>query len=469
MKPYTFYDYWSNAKVRGEWSEDTSAGKHWGFFVGDFTKLAWFYCVWLLVRKLALVVFLEMTDGSLNAGASLALQLADTAMLLFLWPFTDAQTTMCEALAGITNALTYISVAVPILSAEWPLLGGADWAGLPDTVEFLIAACGSMIAGISSFFGSIMQLMSTVMVCQGLVPSGPVVDFLAETGAGGLVAGFVADEAIAQATEGGDDKEEEQDEEDEAVQAALASAPAGTSASMQLEMDMKDVEGREEEFKAEVIGDVSVSLKGDPTKMRVLRLAAGSVWAHLQIDDGACPSFPSPAEAARELARQSHDPASPLRMGRHTQHVRRIPIILPADASVHDASVEPGRKGGRGEGGRGQGETTETDEQRALGGHQRQEQVKGGRGRLMSELSFIRMASHYRRATFSTSGRIGLSRDLGAENTKSELQGPRAHGVGGGGADGGPSRRAAGEGERELGGTRAIITTEVSRYVAFEC
>ena len=48
-----------------------------------------------------LVAFLELTDGSLNAGMALVLQLIDTAMLLFLWPFNDAQTTAIEALAGV--------------------------------------------------------------------------------------------------------------------------------------------------------------------------------------------------------------------------------------------------------------------------------------------------------------------------------------------------------------------------------
>ena len=100
LKAYTMYDYWVNAKVRGGWSEETKAGRHWGYLVGDFTKLAWFYCVWLLFRKVILVAFLELTDGSLNAGMSLVLQLVDTGMLLFLWPFNDSQTTFVEAVAG---------------------------------------------------------------------------------------------------------------------------------------------------------------------------------------------------------------------------------------------------------------------------------------------------------------------------------------------------------------------------------
>ena len=421
LKAYTLYDYWLNAKVRGEWSEETTAGRHWGYFVGDFTKLAWFYCVWLLVRKVMLVAFLELTDGSLNAGMSLVLQLVDTGMLLFLWPFNDSQTTFVEAVAGegvgresgsergknggrererereeekerevvcvcniwsrerdvhsargrdrtrnlkrqslhptnskicptpnpisrfssgVTNTLTYFSIALPIMSQEWafPL----EWS-LPPLIQFLVASFGAMLSAGSALCGSVMQLASAIMVCRGMVPSNPVLDFLANTGAGGLVAGFVADEALNQAVEGGGNEEEE--EEKEAVRKALEDAPADTNVSMRLDMDFGNVEGKEEEFKAEVARDVASSLGADESKIRVLSLAPGSIWIHLEIEEGASPTHPSPSEARLELERQARDPASKLRASKNFKHLKVItsPEALKACSVGSEVALTPSR------------------------------------------------------------------------------------------------------------------------------
>ncbi len=99
-----------------------------------------------------------------------------------------------EILAGVTNALAYFSIALPILGWSWPALE------LPEVLQLLLASCGAALAGISSFCGSIIKLIKACLIFSGsLQISNGSLDLMAAAGAGGLVAGFLADEALAQA------------------------------------------------------------------------------------------------------------------------------------------------------------------------------------------------------------------------------------------------------------------------------
>ncbi len=92
-KLYVLYDYVSALKVRGEWSDNNSAGRHWGFVVGDFSRFAYLFCVWLMIKKILLLTIMEHLDGEVNAGMALTLQLLDSVMLVVLLPFNDMQVT----------------------------------------------------------------------------------------------------------------------------------------------------------------------------------------------------------------------------------------------------------------------------------------------------------------------------------------------------------------------------------------
>ena len=61
------------------------------FLVGDFTKFAYLYCIWLLTKKLLLTAILQHIDGAPNAALAVSLQALDTIALVTLLPFNDVQ------------------------------------------------------------------------------------------------------------------------------------------------------------------------------------------------------------------------------------------------------------------------------------------------------------------------------------------------------------------------------------------
>ena len=216
-KPYALYDYWCNLKVRGGWSDGTVSGRHWSFFIGDFSKFAWFYCLWLFFRKIAISAIMTLSDGSLNAGLAVATQLLDATMLLLLLPYNDLQVTGIEAITGLTNSLAAFSLAMPVWGLSLPGLT------LPPGPQFLLVSFGALLAGISSFLGAAIKFVRSLLLLSGLISLGSdnvALNILTGTGAGGLVAGYLIDEAILSATTGN-----EQDEPD--APTALVLEPNG--------------------------------------------------------------------------------------------------------------------------------------------------------------------------------------------------------------------------------------------------
>ena len=211
-KYYAVQDYLTGLKCRGEWGADSSAGRHWSFIVGDFTKFAYLYCIWLLVKKLLLTATMQHIDGGANAVIALSLQGIDTVLLVLLLPFNDMQTTAIEAVAGIIAAIAYLSIAVPILDIQLPELD------LPYYVKFLLASTGAILAGVCSALESATRLLRALLICSGalalpaiIIPEHVAIDVLTGTGAGAIVAGNVADDLIARARAYAEGEEEEKD------------------------------------------------------------------------------------------------------------------------------------------------------------------------------------------------------------------------------------------------------------------
>jgi hypothetical protein len=96
--------------------------------------------------------------------------------------------------------LAYLSISLPMLHLDLPML---DW---PLETKFVLAALGAMLAGVSAAWDSATRLLRAVLVCGGLLslpavelPDNEALDTIASAGAGGLVAGFVADDLAARA------------------------------------------------------------------------------------------------------------------------------------------------------------------------------------------------------------------------------------------------------------------------------
>jgi len=97
------HEYLNDLRSRGSWGEDNQRERHWMFMVGDFTKTGWLYCVWLLLRKMLVIIVMEHLDGALNASLACSLQVIDTALLLLLLPFNDWQTMGSEGVAALST------------------------------------------------------------------------------------------------------------------------------------------------------------------------------------------------------------------------------------------------------------------------------------------------------------------------------------------------------------------------------
>ena len=153
-----------------------------------------------------------------------------------------------EVVAGITNALAYFSIALPLLGWSLPALE------LPEVFQLLLASSGAALAGISSFCGSIIKLFKALMIvggsCTSLQINNGALDMMAAAGGGGLVAGFLADEAISRMKDHaktGNTGDEEGDKDLE----------NGSGTSMVLELDSDyDALADKKQFGDEVCQDV---------------------------------------------------------------------------------------------------------------------------------------------------------------------------------------------------------------------
>lgn len=59
--------------------------------------------MWLLLRKITVILVMEHMDGALNATLAVSLQVIDTALLLLLLPFNDWQDMGCEGVAALSG------------------------------------------------------------------------------------------------------------------------------------------------------------------------------------------------------------------------------------------------------------------------------------------------------------------------------------------------------------------------------
>ena len=185
------------------------------------------------------------------------------------------QVTFVEVLAGITNSLAYFSIALPILG--WHIPGFE----LPEVFQFLLAACGAAMAGISSFCGSIIKLVKAFLIVGGALK---IPDL---AGAGGLVAGFLADEALGRMQDKlktGNTGDEEGDKELE----------KGDEGRMMLELDVEyDAIGDEQEFGDEICQDVAraAGLDVEAGEVRIVEICKApdpktGVLVYLAISNG---------------------------------------------------------------------------------------------------------------------------------------------------------------------------------------
>jgi hypothetical protein len=120
------------------------------------TGIGWIYAIFLLLKRLLLSATLEFTEGAINASMSLTLQSLDSALLLLLRPYSDAQATASEALAGLGDLSAYLAISLPVLFGPSVYIG--------DLPTLILASWGVLVKLCTSVMESVAGALSTVFL-----------------------------------------------------------------------------------------------------------------------------------------------------------------------------------------------------------------------------------------------------------------------------------------------------------------
>ena len=120
------------------------------------TGIGWIYAIFLLLKRLLLSATLEFTEGAINASMSLTLQSLDSALLLLLRPYSDAQATASEALAGLGDLSAYLAISLPVLFGPSVYIG--------DLPTLILAIWGVLVKLCTSVMESVAGALSTVFL-----------------------------------------------------------------------------------------------------------------------------------------------------------------------------------------------------------------------------------------------------------------------------------------------------------------
>ena len=82
-----------------------------------------------------------------------------------------------------------------------------------------------------------------------------------------------------------------------------------------LAMDLNEIAGDEEWFTESIAQDVAKAVGGDPSKVRIISLVAGSIRVLMALDEGICGDRRGALDVANDLQQQAADPNSPLKSG----------------------------------------------------------------------------------------------------------------------------------------------------------
>jgi hypothetical protein len=97
--------------------------------IGDYVGSAWFYCMWVVVKKLWVSASSNIIDPGLNAGVSLLNAVADLALLVYLWPFTARAANMAELAASSATLCCYFILGAPVMFPGQVMQLLPSWCG----------------------------------------------------------------------------------------------------------------------------------------------------------------------------------------------------------------------------------------------------------------------------------------------------------------------------------------------------
>jgi len=113
-------------------------------------------------------------------------------------------------------------------------------------------------------------------------------------------------------------------------QSMTASRKWAAEVQLTLDVDFREVLGREQEVKEGISLDIARAITGHAARVYVESLRAGSVIARVYLLDGVCNDGRQPGDAARELEQQVLDANSPLRRGAWTSKAMGVQCLASA-------------------------------------------------------------------------------------------------------------------------------------------
>ena len=342
---------WYHAKRnKGEWTEDTKESKFWRFLTKDFSQKAWKYCMWLLVRKFFLALVMTLTLGAVNAGCVIILQVVDVSVICFMNPFTDNAFQVSEVFGAVSNLLTMILAAMPVLYGAMPealgdfiiiccALMGTVMAAITTVVGPIFGFFGAIVGGLVALVGGGGGVGASNLAASGtLLAAGASIrdslqemaeDALEELGAAGDVevdvdSGDVAAVGVGVAAVGG---------------AAYCAGKIGArddhtglsgslSTTVKLGLDFsaagEEGSGKRREFEADIIQDLANAADEPDSRFDITRLSPGSIIVEFSILDDPTGHGPPASAILQSLQEQADVPSSKLRMGSITRHTETI-------------------------------------------------------------------------------------------------------------------------------------------------
>ena len=223
----------------GEWedADDTHPhAKFWNFLIKDLRGNSWWYCSWVLLRKLLFAGAMALMISFGNSISVLLIHVLDLIALIFLQPNEDKLTNVQELLSGISNlaSITFVSMPVftgadlPEVLSDWMLVGFA-------TGGTALAAISSAVAPIMFFFSGIFNAVETfVAPCMSGVGDGVL----------GATAGVITEGALETAEEHFEVVENEQEVPGAVAVGSVALGGAGAGAIVAMSEGDPKLQGR---------------------------------------------------------------------------------------------------------------------------------------------------------------------------------------------------------------------------------
>ena len=175
------YLYFEQMEAKGDWNDQDPKIRFWSWLLSDYTQQAWFYGLWLMVKRIWMSACTILADGAVNATMALVCQMLDSIIVLWMQPFNEFSTQHTKSLGELMNALSIFVLSVPALFG----VAAPEWLG--DMTKLCLAFAATAIAAISSLIAPIrlvfMQCYKLLQPCCGISGGAVVSAGMSERGA----------------------------------------------------------------------------------------------------------------------------------------------------------------------------------------------------------------------------------------------------------------------------------------------